>query len=251
MKKFLSYVLCVVFLTFAGNRLIFASDRGDIDAIKEKYYSTDKQFLLMQAELGNDYASRFLSAELSKYLETLEKGGGGNHFYAYPKNIRQTNHYNCGPTTVLQTLYGLNGEENVPGSSDSAKINYIENEYDVNSHNGMLVYRVAQAVNKYSRSNYNYTYVEGSRLSKSEFIQRVANSLIKDKPVILHARTGYLGYYDYDTGHYISLSSLDKQNGKIGLVDCHYNNRYYGLHYVPISEAYDSISKQSGRYLIY
>lgn len=124
----------------------------------------------MQAELGKDYASRFLSAELLKYLETLEKGGGGNYFYAYPKNIRQTNHYNCGPATVLQTLYGLNGEDNVPGSSDSAKINYIESEYDVNRQNGMLVYRVAQAVNKYSGSNYNYTYVEGSRLQRKNLL---------------------------------------------------------------------------------
>lgn len=213
-------------------------------------YEKDEQFIMMKQMYGDEYADRFLKNAYFKKLEEQEKGGGGNYCYANVKNIRQTNWYNCGPTTVLQTLYGIDSAQYVGGYTDPEKINTIESEYGVNS-SGMMVYQIADALNKYSSGYGTYTYILGSNITEEEFIVKVSNSLTHGRPVILHAKTGYLDYYSLNTGHYINVEYIDRTSGTVGLVDCNYDSQYYGRHSVSIYDAYRAISAENGRYLIY
>ena len=69
--------------------------------------------------------------------------------------------------------------------------------------------------------------------------------------VFLHVHTEYIGYYGgHVSGHYIVIREVDKTNKTMRLMDCNYNDSYYGDHVVSITEAYESISKIAGRYLI-
>lgn len=113
-----------------------------------------------------------------------------------------------------------------------------------------MVYQAQEALNKYSTKT--YVFVEGSSLTEATFEQYIATSLTNCKPVILHARTKYIGYYGgHVSGHYLSLDYVNRTTDIVRIVDCNYNDSYYGIHYVSLSEAYKSIHDESGRYLIY
>lgn len=55
----------------------------------------------------------------------LVRGGGGNVCYEYVTNIMQTKTYNCGTTTVLQTLYGLDSADKVSGTTHATAGRYL------------------------------------------------------------------------------------------------------------------------------
>lgn len=183
--------------------------------------------------------------------EIEPKGGGGSLCYQSVKNIKQTTSFNCGPTTVLQTLYGLGSASAVDGSTDEAKIATLQREYNVGS-DGMYVSNVVAALNKYNKGNQTYSSRLGSGLSLEGFANNIAASLTSGKPVVLHARTQYLDYYNkHDYKHYLSLDYFDRSTNTVRIVDCNNNNEYYGAHYCTLQEAYETINKISGRYLIY
>lgn len=69
----------------------------------------------MLGEYGREYARKFLQDVLDTRREEMLRGGGGNVCYQYVKNIQQSSDHNCGSASVLQTLYGLGKEANVPG----------------------------------------------------------------------------------------------------------------------------------------
>lgn len=215
-------------------------------------YKNDKQFQLMKKKYGQHYANNFLKNVYDKTLKEQEKGGGGNYCYAKVKNIRQTKNYNCGPTTVLQTLYGLNSEDAVLGNSDAKKIATIENEYGVGQ-SGMMVYQIVDALNKYNLGYGSYSYVIGSHISRGAFVDKVANALTHGRPVVLHALTGSLDYYGgKNLRHYLSIEAIDRIAGTIDIVDCNYKNEFFGRHRVKIDDAYECInSTTEDRYLIY
>lgn len=53
--------------------------------------------------------------------ESVARGGSGDLCYEHVKNIMQTETYNCGPTTILQTLYGMDSQGQVAGNTDEKK----------------------------------------------------------------------------------------------------------------------------------
>lgn len=183
--------------------------------------------------------------------EIEPKGGGGSLCYQSVKNIKQTQTFNCGPTTVLQTLYGLNSASAVSGSTDAAKIAALQSEYNVGS-DGMYVSNVVAALNKYNKGNQTYSSRLGSGLSLEGFANNIAASLTSGKPVVLHARTKHLDYYNgNNSGHYLSLDYFDRSTNTVRIVDCNYKEEYYGVHYCTLQEAYEAINEEGGRYLIY
>lgn len=223
----------------------------DMESIYNEY-KNDQQYLLMLEDYGEAYAKQFLEDVLASRIQSsiMPLGGGGNECYQYVTNIRQTTNSNCGSTTVLQTLYGLGSASQVSGSTDSAKISTIDKENDVATQGSLFVYQAVNALNKYSTRT--YTYVVGSSLTEATFEQYIATSLTNSKPVILHARTQYIGYYGgHASGHYLSLDYVNRTTDIVRIVDCNYQDSYYGIHYVSLSEAYKSIHDESGRYLIY
>lgn len=64
-------------------------------------------------------------------------------------------------------------------------------------------------------------------------------------------QTQYLSYYGgHASGHYIAIREVDKMKKTIRLMDCNWNNDYFGEHVVSVTEVYESISKEASRYLI-
>lgn len=230
-----------------------ASD--EYDKLLEEY-EKDEQFQMMVKEYGEDYAKEFIGDVIAKRKEiTPKKGrdGGGNICYKYVKNIKQTKKYNCGSTTVLQTLYGMNRQGAVSGTSDSAKIGTLDAKYNVDGQGSMYVYQVRDALNTFKSPGVgNYVYQLGSSVTQATFEQNIATALTNAHPIILHAKTEYFSYYGgKSSGHYLSLDYVNRTSDYVRIVDCNYNNAYYGVHTnVPLSQAYKAVSA-SGRYYIY
>lgn len=252
----MAIAVCFVFSTSTSANANVSNFDVNIDAQKfeaiQDEYSHQKEFMEMTEEYGKEYADSFLAdvyksrfGESSKIL----RSGGGNECYQFVKNIKQSKKYNCGSAAVLQTLYGRGKASSVSGSSDSAKMQTLDTQYNVDKDRSMYVYRAVNALNRYSGAS--YIYEEGSSMTKGQFEDRIANSLMQWKPVILHAKTGSLTYYNRkNVGHYISLDYVNRTTQTVRLVDPNYDDTYYGVHYVPLNEAYKTISSDSGRYLI-
>lgn len=252
-RRLISILNAVVILVNINVLPVMAAEVNDSEK-EEVYqeYKSDEQYQMMEAEYGEAYADAFLDDVVRSRNAIMTRGGGGNECYQYVTNIMQTKTYNCGSTTTLQTLYGLNSASAVTGSTNTDKISTLDKEYNVDSQGNMMVYQVVNALNKYNKGNQTYIYAEATNMTIAQFENNIANSLTGCKPVILHAKTNYLSYYGgKSSGHYISLDYVNRTTDKVRLVDCNYNSSYYGVHQVPLSEAYNSIHAESGRYLIY
>lgn len=171
---------------------------------------------------------------------------------------QQTKSYNCGFATMLQTLYGMGKQSTVSGNSDSAKMDQLEAEMmEMKIQSGQsgektaIVWMVASMLN--SKTGSSYKYVVGNSITQYEFYSLVRQSLTGNHPVILHARTKPLTYYQgHDARHYLSLDQMQAgENNKCRIADCNDDNKYFGYHDVSIEEAYKCISEYGGRYLIY
>lgn len=258
-KKMLTVIVLSLFLVGESVNVnaanINVDDKNQV-LFEQAYeeYKNDEEYLRMKRDLGEEYATQFLwDVVENSYATNKQRGGSGNECYQFVKNIMQTKNYNCGSTTTLQTLYGLNSASKVNGTTDKEKIATLDAEYNVDSQGSMYVYQVTNALNKYNSGNQTYVYKKGTNMTLAGFEENVANSLTYCKPVILHARTKYLSYYGGKvSGHYISVDYINRTTDKVRLVDCNNNSSYYGIHNsVPLSEAYATISAESDRYLIY
>ncbi|MBR5635477.1 MAG: hypothetical protein IKW81_00925 [Pseudobutyrivibrio sp.] len=213
-------------------------------------YKDDQQFQMMLDDYGEEYAIDFLKDVNSNNAPRL-RGGGGNTCYQYVTCVKQSEHYNCGSASVLQSLYGMGAASNVRGATNNDKMKTLDSEYNVTSQ-GMIVYQVRDALNKYKPKGIgNYVYARGNSVSEGQFEDRIANSLMSCRPVVLHAMTGTLTYYGgKNLRHYLSLDYVNRSTKTVRIVDCNYNSKYLGAHNVPLSEAYSTINIVD-RYFIY
>ena len=68
----------------------------------------------------------------------------------------------------------------------------------------------------------------------------------------MHAKTEYLDYYHgAKRSHYLSLDYINRTTDMVRIVDCNYEDRFFGVHWVSLDEAHKCITEESGRYLIY
>lgn len=189
-----------------------------------------------------EYAAYLSSKSPIKYIGSMGEAS------ASVKHVIQAKTWWCGYATTLQTLYGLNLESKVSGAGDDAKQTTIANEMGHPS-SSAVVYEIRDYLNKnltYSK----YAYYEGSGMTLSSFTNKTAYSLMIGRPVILHAKTASLSYYNgKNLAHYLSLDYLNQYNSTVRIVDCNYDSTYTGSHYVPISEAFGTVNI-SGRYVI-
>lgn len=257
-KLFEKCVVLYLALSLVISPEIFKAEENAFESMYENVYNEykeDSEFQRMLDAYGEEYAQQYIEDVVETMLyESKVRGGGGNICYEYVKNIKQTKTYNCGSTTTLQTLYGLNSASNVKGSTDAAKIATLDAEYNVDAQGSMYVYQIVNALNKYTNLNSTYRYKVGtSFVSEYDLLCTIANSLTYCRPTILHARTKYISYYEGKaTGHYLSVDYANRTTRQVRIVDCNYNSAYYGIHNnIPISEVYKSIAAESGRYLIY
>lgn len=166
----------------------------------------------------------------------------------YVKLVPQIKTWWCGYATTLQTIYGLGLQGTVVGSTDAQKQTTIANEMG-NPNDTAYVYKIVNYLNsKLSSSKYYYTL--GSGQTKQSFATLIGLSLMRNRPVVLHARTGSLPYYNgLDLYHYLSVDAINVTGDSVRIVDCHYNVPYQGVHYVNIDQALRTVSP-AGRYII-
>lgn len=164
------------------------------------------------------------------------------------KLVPQIKTWWCGYATTLQTLYGLGKQGTVSGSTDAQKQTKIANDMG-DPNNSAIVYKICNYLNA-RLSTGKYSYYLGSSQTVHSFSGLVGSSLMLDRPVILHARTQSLPYYNgKNLAHYLSLDTIEVAKNKVRIVDCNYDTRYQGTHYVSIAEAYGTVSP-AGRYFI-
>ena len=173
----------------------------------------------------------------------------------------QTKSNNCSAATILQTLYGLGKQSKVVGATDSAKQNTIFNNYTTNTSapgarnpsstdDTLTVSEVTVFLNKFV-STHKYQFKVGKSLSQPEFESLIWNSLVHNRPVLLHARTEFLEYYKgVSKKHYLSLDRYTKSTGKVRIKDCNYDKNYNGQHVETAERAYWCVNKIAGRYII-
>lgn len=267
MKRKIISIILVAVMTISCSTVANAAEKNTVSVEKSSMefddvwqeYKNDEQFNLMLKEYGKECAESFIWDVIAHREEEREfennktRGGGGNICYQYVTNIKQTETYNCGPTTVLQTLYGMSAAQNVPGSSNAEKIATLNTVCQVSASTGTSPYNVTVALNTYKPKGIgNYVYARGTSVTEYGFESTVATSLTACRPVVLHALTGSLTYYNgKNSKHYLSLDYIDRTNDVVRIVDGNYNSAYYGVHnQVPLSEAYKCVAQQD-RYFIY
>lgn len=248
--------ICIIALLLICTNIMTVS-AADVNMTEEEKvyqeYKDDEQYQKMVDDYGEAYGETFLENVVKSRLNSNISimSGGGNECYQTVKNIMQTKDYNCGSTTTLQTLYGLNSASNILGIGDAARISSLDTKYNVESQGCMIVYQIVDALNKYNNGNQTYIYKEASGMTLNQFEDNVATSLTNCKPVVLHAVTTKLDYYyGRESFHYLSLDYINRTSDTVRIVDCNNKSAYYGVHYVPLSQAYDTIHR-SDRYLIY
>lgn len=242
-------VLCVIAVFCNGITVEAAEDLTLEQKAIYQEYKEDVEFKKMVEKYGDKYIKEYIDDVISARIVEKRRGGGGNICYQYVSNIKQINGHTCGPTTVLQTLYGLGCASKVSGSNDNEKINTLAAECGTNEE-GTFVGEIQRALSKYSDRKYVYNL--GSEMTMNSFEDKIAASLTNCKPVVLHARTKYFDYYGgKNSGHYISLDYVDRTKDTVRVVDCNNNDKYFGIHYVTLEEAYNSIHVENDRYLIW
>lgn len=158
-------------------------------------------------------------------------------------SIRQPWNNSCGPTSTLQVLksFGFSYTHDKIAASMGV------------TQNGSFTPSADAIMEILNRDNLGYKYVPASALTKDEFRKIVITSLAVDGPIILQTQPKYLPYYPSTstTGHYIVAQEFNMATNTFELNDCHYDDRYFGLHYVSLQEAYDSVHNYSRGHVIY
>lgn len=263
MKKMIGVIMLTIALV-CGDMLCEAEElsEGDLESIIEELdeiYGNDPEFYreaidkgLSYSGLINEYAESLYYSRVdlmeNESLGVYSLGNNRHNMYAYVPLIKQTNNYNCGPTSILQIITGMGRQGLIQGTTNEEKISTLMSDCATTS-NGTYVYKVKDTINLYSSST--YAYYDCTNITLEAFQSKVETSLYYDKAPIIHAKTMYLPYYNgHDSGHYIALSEVDMLNSKIKLVDCNRNNSYYGIHQESVQSVYDAVHEQAGRYLI-
>lgn len=269
-------ILCIIMIScmnvVAANKTGTADDNVQDSKLKEEIrnelleeYADDKEFQMymkMNPEAAAAYIECLVEDLITRMNETeVNSSSNGKEASCTVPVKTQTTSVNCSAATILQTLYGLGKQGSVAGSTDSAKQSTIFNNYTNNktapgardpksTNTTLTVSEVTTYLNRFVSSPV-YKYVAGSGTGEESFKSIIWRSLVNNRPVLLHAKTEYFDYYDgHDSKHYLSLDWYSKESGKVRIKDCNYNSKYNGSHVVSWREAYNSIKKKAGRYII-
>lgn len=270
MKNNMFIILFAVAFCFIFPSNVQARDKDTEEEIKEqilKEFENNGEFARMQAyssEIADAYIDELVKDRMNQMNEAspLATDTYGKTAYCTVPVKKQTTTSNCSAATLLQTMYGLGKQSSISGSTDAQKMATLYNRYDnasapgarhENSTGPLYVYEIALYLNGFV-SSHKYTYVDvrGQGVSQPQFQNKIWDSLVYGRPVLLHAITSPLSYYNGAYyAHYLSLDSYNRETGTVTIKDCHYDTRYGGAHQVSVKDAYNSVTIETGRYLIY
>lgn len=227
--------------------------RNDSEFLREAKANkiTFMELVNQEAQIICKSRHKRISGNMSGSAVLFSIGNNGNNIYANVPLIQQTLSYNCGPTAILQALYGSSLQGNVTGNTNNDKIATLTSLCGSTSSYGTYVYIVKQCLNSFPFYS-TYTYVLASTMTLTSFQQKIESSLYYNMAPILHAQTEDIPYYEnHKSGHYIAIQEIDRSNQTITVKDCNINNAYYGTHYISLEDAYNAINPSTGaRYLI-
>ena len=259
MNKSLSLLLVLTLIIGLFAMPMSFADSGDKEfkEIYSRILDEYMQYEEFQTELkeNRDEALRMIEDLANKEIlaNSSIQPRGGTMGEAYDNDVElsiQADTYTCAYANILQVMYGLEKEHLIAGSTDEAKQRTIETEMG-NYGSSPYVYQVKNYLNQYVSSSA-YAYYLGTSIStESDFANRVATSLVYERPVLLHAKTAPLGYYKGENlGHYLTVDYINQYTDTIRIVDTNYDPEFGGIHYVSQTEAYRTINWYSSRYLI-
>lgn len=247
-----------------------AQDKDIEEEIKEqvlKEFENNGEFARMQAyssEVADAYIDELVKDRINQMNEAspLATDTYGKIAYCTVPVKKQTTTSNCSAATLLQTMYGLGKQSSISGSTDAQKMATLYNRYDnasapgarrENGTGSLYVYEIALYLNNFVVSHkYTYVNVKGQGVSQPQFQNKIWDSLVYNRPVLLHAITSPLSYYKgKKLYHYLSLDSYNRETGTVTIKDCNYDASYGGTHQVSVEEAYNSVTVEPDRYLIY
>lgn len=254
------------------------AEQGEADSVKEdirkelmEEYAEDTEFQRFAEmdpkgaeayinELVEDLYSRMSDSGIS----VQSTSGKGTEAYCTVPVKKQTKSNNCSAATILQTLCGLGIQNKVVGSTDSAKIDTIFNNYTTNkkapgardpksTQTTLAPYEITNYLNRFV-SSYKYKFISDKSITSKEALgELIWKSLLHNRPVVLHAKTGALEYYGgHNSGHYLSVDWYCKTTGEVRIKDCNYQS-YGGSHIEPLENVFNSIhtdKKENDRYVI-
>lgn len=213
-------------------------------------YKKDPMFMKELRESPNT-AYQMINDLVNDEFEILPNSGSYGEASCYVPAIMQAEDWWCGYATTLQTIYGLGKEGTVNGRTDKEKQSTIANDMG-HPQSSAVVHEIRDYLNKkVSANTYKYAAVKNLGWTELAFSNAVAGSLMRDRPVILHALTGELGYYNgKNIKHYLSVDYINNYTNKVRIKDCNYDMNYFGSHTVPTHEAFGAVNL-AGRYIIY
>ena len=268
------FIVNLVVILSAGALNIQANGEMDIRNYPEwqevyENYLEDEMFLL---HLEDDYESALFMIDtiVEAQLRTSTYAGPMREPNCVVPEIMQCKDYYCGPASTLQCIYGFGKEDMVSGSGYNAKQRTLAaNLGTTETNQTTIVYDIMVELNKYIDDT-EYSYIAGVNISDSdEFASKISNSLFNDRPVILHALTGSLDYYEgEEIRHYIVVDTYYATEMASGpaqhmrLVDCNNSDKdkdgvyeRFGVHVEPVGNVFNTINRRdengNARYLIY
>lgn len=230
--------------------------RSEYNISPESAADTYSRALEIQMEINGELS------EVQPAGSTVIGGGLGVLYYCYvDDSITQEENNWCGVASTLMALSGIKRYDS--GSLPSGYVLPEQSEIapEVMGSYSAVVYKIKQYLNSLL-ANKTYTYKEITRsVSKSDIQEYIQNSLIKNRPVILHAVPyAGMGYYssmsNLRTGHYLVVEEYSSYTDTYTISDCTYLNQYQGRHEgITVDEIYNSLYNPSagvtGRYIIY
>ncbi|MBQ6230681.1 MAG: hypothetical protein IJJ74_06145 [Eubacterium sp.] len=268
--KLCGAIIAMLLIVMSEKAVVFADEseptEEELDMFQKilDYYESDPEFEKMY-ENNPDRAYEYIwklvydklqndNANSLRYTNSY----GTVAYCTVPVKTQSTNS-NCSAATLLQTMYGLGKQGNIYGTIDAAKMSTLYNYYNDPTAPGarqqgglndsLLAYEIADYLDNQITIRL-YSYYQGANMLYSTFKNKVWDSLVYNRPVLLHAVTDTLPYYNGNTYyHYLSVDYYDKSADTMRIKDCHYDSTYGGSHIVTTYQAYGTIHRQ-GRYLI-
>lgn len=234
MKKIMLVVSMLVFLTFS---LI------NVSAYNEDYINKHGG---SKEDIERNAVNQKLILEKDKDVDSIRLFGWGDTISPAIIPVEQSKGYYCGPANIVMIL------RNIKGSSLSQDSH--ANNMGTNPSDGTIVYRMTNELNNQQNK---YTYAHFQISDRSSFSNYMENSIARNAPVVLHAKTGSLNMYNGNSlGHYLTGETVIADGSstvltRIGYVDP-LNRDYgkgnvFGSHIDTFENVYEAVK---GRFVI-
>ncbi len=171
-------------------------------------------------------------------------------------NIRQKNGYYCGPAATLQALYAGGCYDMVMGNTAEEKQTTLAEEYLYTTSSGTWIDYIPPVMNEFTGRYRQWTRatIDTTHSSKSTMHFYARGNHLYGQATIYLLEASVLDYYQGNgSAHYVTGFSMDTTNDftidfndiTVGIADPHYNDAFFGSHYVNFNNLVDAMWEYS------